>query len=94
LRPLPLVVLSAGRTGEMTPEQAAALPSGYPEALMTALRANAAFAGTLLPDARVVSVADSGHYIQGEHPELVIDAIRQVVDAVRDPAREGFATRS
>jgi len=43
--------------------------------------------GTLLPDARVVSVADSGHYIQGEHPELVIDAIRQVVEAVRDPAR-------
>ena len=87
LRPLPLVVLSAGRTGEMTPEQAAALPPGYPEALMTALKANAAFAGTLLPDARVVRVADSGHYIQGEHPELVIDAIRQVVAAVRDPAR-------
>jgi len=38
-----------------------------------------------LPDARVVRVADSGHYIQGEQPELVIDAIRQVVDAVRDP---------
>src|SRR5215211_138713 len=87
LRPLPLVILSAGRTGEMTPEQAAALPPGYPEALMTALKANAAFVGTLLPDARVVRVADSGHYIQGEHPELVIDAIRQVVDAVRDPAR-------
>jgi pimeloyl-ACP methyl ester carboxylesterase len=85
LWPLPLVVLSAGHTGEMTPEQAAALPPGYPEALMTALKANAAFVGTLLPDARVVRVADSGHYIQGEHPELVIDAIRQVVDAVRDP---------
>src|SRR5215216_4348171 len=85
LRPLPLVVLSAGRTGEMTPEQAAALPPGYPEALMTALKANAAFVGTLLPDARVVRVADSGHYIQGEHPELVVDAIRQVVAAVRDP---------
>jgi pimeloyl-ACP methyl ester carboxylesterase len=87
LRPLPLVVLSAGRTGEMTPEQIADLPPGYPEALAAALKANAAFAGTLLPDARLVRVADSGHYIQGEHPELVIDAIRQVVDAVRDPAR-------
>jgi pimeloyl-ACP methyl ester carboxylesterase len=86
LRPLPLVVLSAGRTGEMTPDQAAALPPGYPEALMTALRANTAFVDTLLPDARVVSVADSGHYIQAEHPELVIAAIRQVVEAVRDPA--------
>ena len=87
LRPLPLVVLSAGRTGEMTPDQAAALPPGYPEALVAALKANAAFVGTLLPDARVVSVADSGHYIQAEHPELVIAAIRQVVEAVRDPAR-------
>src|SRR5215213_7018393 len=90
LRPLPLVVLSAGRTGEMTPEQIADLPPGYPEALAAALKANAAFAGTLLPDARVVRVADSGHYIQGEHPELVTDAIRQVVDAVRDPS--GWAT--
>jgi pimeloyl-ACP methyl ester carboxylesterase len=54
---------------------------------MTALRANTAFVGTLLPDARVVRVADSGHYIQAEHPELVIAAIRQVVEAVRDPAR-------
>jgi pimeloyl-ACP methyl ester carboxylesterase len=87
LRPFPLVVLSAGRTGEMTSEQAADLPPEYPEALMTALKANAGFVGTLLPDARVVSVADSGHYIQAEHPELVIEAIRQVVAAVRDPAR-------
>ncbi len=87
LRPLPLVVLSAGRTGEMTPEQIADLPPGYPEALAAALEANAAFVGTLLADARLVSIADSGHYIQAEHPELVIDAIRQVVDAVRDPAR-------
>jgi pimeloyl-ACP methyl ester carboxylesterase len=70
----------------MTPEQAAALPPGYPEALAAALRANAAFVSTLLPDARLVRVADSGHYIQGEHPELVIAAIRQVVEAVRDPA--------
>ena len=87
LRPLPLVVLAAGRTGELTPDQAATLPPGYPEALMTALQANTAFVGTLLPDARLVSVADSGHYIQAEHPGLVIAAIRQVVEAVRDPAR-------
>jgi len=47
-----------------------------------------------LPDARVVRVADSGHYIQGEHPDLVIDVIRQVVDAVRDPARWGTPVAS
>jgi pimeloyl-ACP methyl ester carboxylesterase len=30
--------------------------------------------------------AESGHYIQIQQPELVIDAIQQVVDAVRDPS--------
>jgi pimeloyl-ACP methyl ester carboxylesterase len=70
----------------MTPDQVAALPPGYPAALLAALQANAAFVSTLLPDARLVTVADSGHYIQAEHPELVIAAIRQVVEAVRDPA--------
>jgi pimeloyl-ACP methyl ester carboxylesterase len=87
LRSMPLVVLAAGRTGEMTPEQAAALPTGYPDALVAALQANTAFLATLLPDARLVVVADSGHYIQAEQPEVVIAAIRQVVEAVRDPAR-------
>jgi pimeloyl-ACP methyl ester carboxylesterase len=86
LRPLPLVVLSAGGTGEMTPDQAAALPPGYPQALLATLQANTAFLASLVPDARLIDVADSGHYIQAEHPELVIAAIRQVVDAVRDPA--------
>jgi pimeloyl-ACP methyl ester carboxylesterase len=85
LAPLPLVVLAAGRTGEMAPDQAAALPPGYPDALVAALQANTAFLAGLVPDARLIDVADSGHYIQAEHPELVIAAIRQVVDAVRDP---------
>jgi pimeloyl-ACP methyl ester carboxylesterase len=85
LRPMPLVVLTAGRTGELTPGQAATLPPGYPDALLAAVQANQAFLAALLPDARWVVVADSGHYIQAEHPELVIEAIRQVVAAVRDP---------
>jgi hypothetical protein len=29
---------------------------------------------------------ESGHYIQLNQPDLVITAIRQVVDAVRDPS--------
>jgi pimeloyl-ACP methyl ester carboxylesterase len=37
------------------------------------------------PGARLVVAAESGHYVQVEQPELVIEAIRQVVDAVRDP---------
>ncbi|MCA9861476.1 MAG: hypothetical protein KC432_00585, partial [Thermomicrobiales bacterium] len=74
------------RTGEMTAEQAAALPPGYPEALETALRSNAVFLAGLVPDARLMIVPDSGHYIQAEKPELVIEAIRQVVEGVRHPA--------
>jgi pimeloyl-ACP methyl ester carboxylesterase len=40
----------------------------------------------LLPDARHKIATESDHYIQLEQPSLVIDAVRQVVDAVRDPA--------
>lgn len=85
LRPMPLFVLSAGKTGEMTPDQVAALPPGYPAALEATLRANAAYLTALVPDARLVIAADSGHYIQAEHPELVVEAIRQVVEGVRHP---------
>src|SRR5262249_30830911 len=61
-------------------------PPGYADALLAANRAGHAVNAALQPDARHVLVADSGHYIQAEQPALVIDAIRQVVEAVRDPA--------
>jgi pimeloyl-ACP methyl ester carboxylesterase len=86
LREMPLVAFTAGLTGEMTPDQIADLPSGYHEALTNALEANARFLAALLPDARHLLVADSGHYIQAEKPALVIEAVRQVVEAVRDPS--------
>ncbi|MDQ3695847.1 MAG: alpha/beta hydrolase, partial [Chloroflexota bacterium] len=38
------------------------------------------------PGARLVIAAESGHYIQLQQPELVIAAIRNVVEAVRDPS--------
>ncbi len=85
LRPMPLVVLAAGHTGDVSPDQTATLPPGYPEALASALVSNAAFLAALTPDARLVTVAASGHYIQAEHPAVVIEAVRQVIDAVRDP---------
>ena len=75
-----------------TPDQVAALPPGYPAALEAALRANAAFLAGLEPDARLIVVTDSGHYIQAEQPAVVIEAIRQVVDAVRDPASWATST--
>jgi pimeloyl-ACP methyl ester carboxylesterase len=40
----------------------------------------------LTPDARHVTATESGHYIQLQQPELVIDAVREVVEAVRNPA--------
>ena len=41
---------------------------------------------TLVPDARLIVATESGHNIHQDQPELVIDAIRQVVTAVRDPS--------
>lgn len=70
----------------MTPAEAAALPSGYAEALLAANRANQAYLATLLPNAHWVTAADSGHYVQAEQPALVIAAIAEVVAAVRDPS--------
>jgi pimeloyl-ACP methyl ester carboxylesterase len=40
---------------------------------------------SLVPEARLVVADESGPAIQLEQPDLVIEAIRQVVVAVRDP---------
>ena len=37
----------------------------------------------LVPDAKHITNTNSGHEIHKEQPQLVIDSIRQVVDAVR-----------
>jgi pimeloyl-ACP methyl ester carboxylesterase len=39
-----------------------------------------------VPSARHITKTDSGHNIELEQPHLVIDAIREVVDAVRNSA--------
>ena len=49
---------------------------------MRALQADLA---ALVPGARQVIATESGHYIQVQQPRLVIDAVEQVVEAVRDP---------
>ena len=41
--------------------------------------------GRMTPDGKIVIAKKSGHDIHQDQPELVIAAIRQVVDAVRDP---------
>ena len=81
-RPMPLVVLSHGRPFGV-PADALGFP---PEALERAWAAGQAELAALAPGARHVVAAESGHSIQLQQPELVIDAIRQVVEAVRGPA--------
>ena len=39
-----------------------------------------------VPNARLITATASGHDIHQDQPELVIDAIARVVDAVRDPS--------
>jgi pimeloyl-ACP methyl ester carboxylesterase len=79
LRPLPLVVLTHGRPWDW--------PPGYPAAALEAawlpLQENLA---ALVPDSRLVVAEQSGHFIPGDQPELVIEAIREVVETVRDPS--------
>ncbi|HET9661657.1 MAG TPA: alpha/beta hydrolase [Thermomicrobiales bacterium] len=80
LRPMPLFVLSHGIP------LAAPFP-GYPaeaaEAVMMALQDDLA---RLVPGAKHVIATESGHDIHQDQPELVIAAIRAVVDAVRNPS--------
>jgi pimeloyl-ACP methyl ester carboxylesterase len=76
LRPMPLVVLAHGR-----PEPS---PPGWPgeevERLWQQLQRELA---QLVPGGRLVIATQSGHNIQDDQPELVLDAIRDVVLAVR-----------
>jgi pimeloyl-ACP methyl ester carboxylesterase len=51
------------------------------EGIMLALQHDLA---QLVPDARLIIATESGHNIHQDQPDLVIDAIQQVVAAVRD----------
>jgi pimeloyl-ACP methyl ester carboxylesterase len=80
LRPMPLYVLSHGIPfGEPFP----GWPAEAMEAIMTDLQNDEA---SLVPNAKHVIATESGHNIHQDQPELVIEAIREVVDAVRDPS--------
>jgi len=60
---------------------------GFPwEAVEREARALQVELAALVPGARQVIAPASGQYIHAEQPDLVTDAIRQVVAAVRDPS--------
>jgi pimeloyl-ACP methyl ester carboxylesterase len=98
LRPVPLVVLSADRPwGPQIPPMIAAgkLPADVPQdfgyVTDTAQKQAQERLARLVPDAKHMTNTNSGHEIHKEQPQLVINAIREVVDAVRSgrwpPAR-------
>ncbi len=77
---MPLVVLSHSRTDPN--------PFGFPlewpiDALNRAFQVSQDKIAALVPGARHVIAARSGHYIQLDQPKLVIDAIRSVVKRAR-----------
>ena len=78
---MPLVVLSAGQ------DDPAFFPAGWPLEVEARLHDELQqdLAG-LVPGGRRVVAKKSGHYVQRSQPDLVVAAIRDVVQAVRDPS--------
>jgi pimeloyl-ACP methyl ester carboxylesterase len=89
LSPLPLVVLSRGQAMAMPAELPGGLTGEGLEAAWTNVQTQMA---ALLPDAQHIIAQQSEHYTQLQQPELVIAAVRAVVEAVRDPASWSAAT--
>ncbi len=84
LRPIPLFILTQGQPFDLSPWQP--LPADFPGALDRAWHAAQDALVTLAPNAKRLIATKSAHYIQVQEPELVIDAIKQVVEAVRNPS--------
>jgi pimeloyl-ACP methyl ester carboxylesterase len=81
LRPMPLAVLAHGKPFP----QAAEAPGFTAGELEGYLRAANEDLATLVPNARFWVATESGHDIHQDQPELVTEAIRQVVEGVRHP---------
>lgn len=83
LRRMPLVVLTHGQPFDLTPWQP--LPADFPGALEKAWQTAQDAQAMLVPDSRHIVATKSSHDIELQESKLVIDAIRDVVNAVRDP---------
>lgn len=91
LQPMPLVVLSADHPwGPLVPRMiaegrlSADTPLDFGYVTDRAQKQAQAKLAALVPGARYVTNTDSGHEIHKDQPQLVIGAIRDVVDAVRN----------
>jgi len=79
---LPLAVMSHGVPFEIDTVPEAFTSAAQLEDFLTSANEQQA---TLAPDGRYWVAETSGHYVHQDQPELVIEAIRQVVTGVRDP---------
>ena len=91
LRPMPLAVLSADRPwGPLIPAMIAAgqlaanTPPDFGFVTDAAQKQAQAKLAALVPGAKHVTKTDSGHEIHKEQPQIVVDVIREVVEAVRE----------
>jgi pimeloyl-ACP methyl ester carboxylesterase len=88
LKPMPLIVLSADQPFDFTPlVESGEVPADIAERFAkdlfrAALKARADLVSQV-PGARHITNTNSGHYIHQERPKLVIDSIREVVEAAR-----------
>jgi pimeloyl-ACP methyl ester carboxylesterase len=83
LSEIPLFILSRAKPVALPPN----VPADFsPAAFEAAWRKGQAELAALLPDAKHVVATESNHYIQIEQPDLVVEAVRTVVDAVHDKA--------
>jgi pimeloyl-ACP methyl ester carboxylesterase len=78
---VPLAVFAHGRAADL-PDNAQGFTAEELETLMQAQYKDLA---TLVPDARFTVASESGHDIHQDQPELVIEAIQQVLQGVRNP---------
>ena len=93
LRSLRLVVLSADRPwGPQVPSMIAAgvlpadVPPGFGYVTDAAQKTAQERLAKLVPNAKHRGNTNSGHEIHKEQPQLVVDSIREVVEAVRNPS--------
>jgi hypothetical protein len=96
VRAMPVIVLTADQpqitakdidSGRLLPE----VTANFADALWAAQVPAQDSLARLFPNAKHVTNTNSSHYVQIEQPQIVIDSIREVVDAVRSggwqPAR-------
>jgi pimeloyl-ACP methyl ester carboxylesterase len=84
LQPMPLAVL-AHSVPFAIPAETLAKSGLTSDELEASLREANDDLATLVPNARLIVASESGHDIHQDQPELVVEAIRQVVTGVRNP---------